>query len=154
MPGAICRDASGNRKFFAARVFAIIKISRVKPTREIARAARNSRGNYTLNSRCYLRANGHTPTTLWGKRRYVTPALFLAIRHISRLNQGNYGAKRSKRPASLVRSHISRAATPFDIGAACELKTFDKETRDEIFTSFRGRRNEQGSREGVLWAAN
>lgn len=93
----------------------------------------------------------HPPGETDGEtRRYVTPAPFLAIRHISRLNQGNYGAKRSKRPASLVRSHISRVATPFDIGAACELKTFDKETRDEIFTSFRGRRNEQGSREGVL----
>lgn len=89
-----------------------------------------------------------------GNSEVCNAAPFLAIRHISRLNQGNYGAKRSKRPASLVRSHISRATTPFDIGAACELKTFDKETRDEIFTSFRGRGNEQGSREGVLWAAN
>lgn len=50
---------------------------------------------------------------------------FLAMRHVSRLHQGNYGANRSKRPVPLVRSHISRRDT-FDISAACELETFDE----------------------------
>jgi hypothetical protein len=58
---------------------------------------------------------------------------FLAIRHVSRLNQGNYGVKRTKRPLALVKSHISRRDTS-DIGATRELKTFD-EPRDVIFTS-------------------
>lgn len=30
----ICHAASGNRKFFAARVFTVIKVSRIKPTQE------------------------------------------------------------------------------------------------------------------------
>lgn len=49
---------------------------------------------------------------------------FLAIRHVSRLHQGNYGANGSQCPAPLVRSHISRRDT--DISAARELETFDE----------------------------
>ena len=68
--------------------------------------ARNSHGNYTLNSRCYLRASGHSrpqpPFVL-----LYPPSL--ATRHVSRLNQGNYGAKRFKRRGPLARSHICRS---------------------------------------------
>lgn len=149
--GAICRDASCNRKFFAARIFTIIKISRIKPTREIAGPARNSRGNYTLNSRCYLRANGHTSTTPGGKRTGklggMHAAPFLAIRHISRLNQGNYGAKRSKRPVSLVRSHISRRDT-VRYWRGVRIKNFwQRDTWRDFYEFSQPGKNEQGSRE-------
>lgn len=70
------------------------------------RHTRNSRGNYTLNSRCYLRASGH-----WRPRPPIVllRPTFLATRHLSRLNQGNYGAKRFKRRGPLARSHICRS---------------------------------------------
>lgn len=67
-------------KFFATRIFTVIKISRTGPAGERegwgpAGSARNSRRNYTLNSRCYLRANGHSSTTLGetdqGRSRYT-----------------------------------------------------------------------------------
>lgn len=50
---------------------------------------------------------------------------FLAIRHVSRVHQGNYGVNRSKCPVPLVKSHISRRDT-FDNSAARELETFDE----------------------------
>lgn len=64
-------------------------------------------------------------------RRGAPP--FLAIRHVSRLNQGNYGVKRSKCSVPLPKSHISRRDT-FDV--CCwprESKNFRHALRERFY---------------------
>jgi len=74
----------------------------------------------------YERADTRRPSPAAGAEKPP----FLAIRHVSRLNQGNYGAKRSKRPLPLAKSHISRRdASDID---RVNFKTSDGAAREEI----------------------
>jgi len=107
----------------------VIKVPRIKPNGDEEKgAALVTRARITrlIRDVIYERADTRRPSPAAA----VEKPPFLAIRHVSRLNQGNYGAKLSKRPLPLARSHISRRdASDID---RVSLKTSDGAAREEI----------------------
>lgn len=126
----------------------------IGPTREREGRGRDPRGPLVIpveitrliRDVIYERTDTRRPPSGERTRRGMPP--FLAIRHLSRLNQGNYGANRSKCPAWLVKSHIfAPRHVRYQRGAW--IKNFWRAARDGFYEPAAGETSRSAARNFV-----